>query len=46
MGNIQVGMWRRREIENYFASERTLLAWAEAAPQSSGPPSLFDRGHC
>lgn len=29
--------WKRREIENYFSTERCLLAFAEAQPTSGGP---------
>lgn len=44
MGGIPAATWMRREIENYFSSERTLLAWAEETEASGDAPSLFARG--
>ncbi len=35
--------WRRREIENYLCSEKTLKAYAGAAGDWSGPLDLYDR---
>lgn len=43
MGGVPAAMWTRREIENYFSSERTLLAWAAATEASADTPSLFAR---
>jgi hypothetical protein len=34
-------MWRRREIESYLCTQRTLRAWAESAGAQMGPGPLF-----
>ena len=39
---IPAGTWRRREIENYLASDGTLLAWAVTPPPAA---SLFVWGN-
>jgi len=46
MGSVQATTWRRREIENYLCSERTLLRWASAdAGPSEDQPNLFAESH-
>ncbi len=44
MRGMAAATWRRREIENYLASEATLLAWAEAGEAEPARPSLFAEG--
>ncbi len=41
MTGLPTETWRRREIGNYLASDRTLLAWSEA-PAQPGIRSLWD----
>ena len=36
-GPLKLRMWRRREIESYLCTRRTLLAWSEAAAEELGP---------
>lgn len=45
MEGLRAETWRRREIENYIASEPTLLNWAERAGPAGGAPDLFTQGN-
>ncbi len=35
-------MWKRKEIENYFLTKNTLLAYADALPKETGLPLIDD----